>query len=292
MVTARWRRGRILAASVLLLAGAAVSPEMASAAGIQLADVTGEIDPALQDRLDQAAAAYKQLAAADIATAVAGTDKMVAALQGNDLQTARQAWVEVRAAYERCKVLTVKFPYLASGIDPKQSSSVGLRAVAAKLFTPGVPPPLPEAEALSDKLHTFQRVYAGATVYARGVIAGLGIRARQLTEWTGNGVAWDQVAAGQTSINGISVGDLREELQGMELAWNTVFAAIVTEKDKGVADRIAHEFADLKALLGVASFDLMDSRALEAGFQALADSVADAVRVIGWRPPRPEGSED
>jgi iron uptake system component EfeO len=188
--------------------------------------------------------------------------------------------------------LTVKFPYLASGIDPKVNNGAGFRAIAVKLFTPGSPPPLSESQALSDKLHTFQKIYALAPVYAHGVISGLGYRARRLVEWFQSEVAWDQVAAGQTSIDGISIIDLRNELQGMELAWNTVFAAIVADMDKGVSDRVAKEFADIKPLLAVASFDLMDSRALETQLQALAGSIGDSVRVIGWRPPRQEEAED
>src|SRR5262245_13342837 len=108
---------RIAGAIVLLSVVIALLPDRASgagngSAGTQLADVTGRIDPALQAQLDQAAATYKQLTAADIATAVTNADKMLAALESNDLETARQAWAETRAAYERCKVLTFKFPYL------------------------------------------------------------------------------------------------------------------------------------------------------------------------------------
>jgi hypothetical protein len=53
---------------------------------------------------------------------------------------------------KRCKVLTVKFPYLASCIDPRHDNRVGFRAIEAKLFTPGAPLPLAETHALSNKL--------------------------------------------------------------------------------------------------------------------------------------------
>jgi iron uptake system component EfeO len=258
----------------------------------QLVDVTGEIDPALQTQLDQAAATYKDQVAADIAAAVNNADRLSTALQDNDLDTARGAWIETRAAYERCKVISVKFPYLASGIDPKDTSRVGLRAIATKLFTPGAPPPLAQSQALSDKLHTFQKIFASEPVYAHGVISGLGYRARGLVDWLDKGVAWDKVAAGQTTIDGISTSDLQNELQGMEVAWNTVFAPTMANTDKGVGDRIAKEFADIKQLLAVASFDLVDSQALIRQLQALADSIADAVHAIGWLPPREEEAED
>ena len=289
---------RIGAATVLLLAAIPFWPNRAVGASgalggaIELADVTGQIDPALQSQLDQAAASYKQLAAADVAAAVTNADRMLTALQSNDLETARQAWGEARAAYQRCKVFSVKFPYLASGIDPKDSTRVGLRAIGAKLFTPGAAPPLAQSQALADKLHTFQKIYAGAPVYAHGVISGLGYRARGLADWLDRGVAWNQIVAGQTSIDGISISDLQNELQGMELAWNTVFAAIVADRDNGVASRVAKEFADIKPMLAVASFDLMDSQSVRSQVHALADSMADAVRAIGWLPPREEEAED
>ena len=142
-------------ASALLLAGACLWPGRAIADsgsapdGVQLAGwdmapdriTTVDIDPGLLVTLDQAAATYKQLAAADVASAVANIDKMLVALEASDVQTARQAFIDGRAAYKRCKVLTVKFPYLASGIDPRHDSRVGFRAIAAKLFTPRAPLP-------------------------------------------------------------------------------------------------------------------------------------------------------
>ena len=289
---------RFVAAGALLSLGVALLPERAMGAGgsagaaIQLAEAKSaadrvnmaDIDPALEARLDQAAATYKQLAAAVIATATANADKMVAALEAGDIQTARQAWTDARAAYQRCKVLTIKFPYVASGIDPRRDTTVGFRAIAAKLFTPGAPLPLAESQALADKMHTFQRVFAAEPVYAHGVIAGIGHRVGEL----GEGLPKD----GEPDVDGPSPRDMLNEVEGIELAWNTIFAAAVMEKSVGVADRVQSELAEVTRLLSVALRDQLDVQGLETGFKTLSISVSDAVEALGWRPPRPEDAED
>jgi hypothetical protein len=288
-------------ASALLLAGACLSPGRAIAdsgsapGGVQLAGwdmapdriTTVDIDPGLLVTLDQAAATYKQLAAADVASAVANIDKMLVALEASDAQTARQAFIDGRAAYKRCKVLTVKFPYLASGIDPRHDSRVGFRAIEAKLFTPGAPLPLAEAQALSDKLHTFRSVFAAEPVYAHGVMAGIYFRVHGLGEGLN-----ESSGEGKIGSRRYWLIDRQNEVAGIELAWNTVFSAAVKKTTAGVDDRVQKGFVEVNRLLGVASFDQLDVPAFETTSQMLADAISDAVLALGWRPPRPEDAED
>jgi iron uptake system EfeUOB component EfeO/EfeM len=297
---------RILAAIALLFAGDALLPDRANGGSgpaigrIQLVESnaasdrvnTADIDPALLAKLDRAAATYKQLAGADIASAVANVDQMLAALEANDVQTARRAWIDARAAYERCKVLTIKFPYLAGGIDPRLNSKVGFRSIEAKLFAPDAPLPLAESQALSDKVHTFQRVFAAEPIYAHGVMAGIGYRTRELAAKLEKEPSTDKTKGGPSSIGGTSLRDMQNEVEGIEIAWNTIFSTAVREKNGSVADRVETEFAEVRHLLSVGSGDQLDIQALATKSQMLADSISDAVLVLGWKPQRPEEAED
>jgi hypothetical protein len=288
-------------AGALLLAGICLPPRRAIAdtgfapGRVQLAGwdmapdriTTVNIDPGLLVTLDQAAATYKQLAAADVASAAANIDKMLVALEANDVETARQAFVDGRDAYNRCKVLTVKFPYLASGIDPRHDSKVGFRAIEAKVFAPGAPLPLAEAQALSDKLHTFRSVFAAEPVYAHGVMAGIYFRVHGLGEGLNEGSGEGRIGSRRYWLI-----DRQNEVAGIELAWNTVFSAAVKKTTTGVDDRVQKGFAEVNRLLGVASFDQLDVSAFETASQMLADAISDAVLALGWRPPRPEDAED
>jgi len=98
--------------------------------------------------------------------------------------------------------------------------------------------------------------------------------------------------SGQSSVNGTSLNDMQNEVEGIELAWRTIFSAAVKEENLGVAGRVENEFAEVKQLLSVASGDQLDVQGLETKLQMLSDSISDAVLALGWKPPRPEEAED
>ncbi len=115
--------------------GMGLTPAMAAGQpGIQIAesDSSSErtpgvgMDPALEAKLDEAAAAYKKLATADVDSLVANCEKLLAAVQANDIPTARQAWIDARANYERSEVFTIKFPFLDAAIDSWPNSEIGI----------------------------------------------------------------------------------------------------------------------------------------------------------------------
>ena len=201
--------------------------------GIQIAESNGSnerqpgvgMDPVLEAKLDEAAAAYKKLATADIDSLVVNSDKMLAALQANDIPTARQAWIDARAGYERSEIFTIKFPSLDAAINSWPNSETGFHGIEAKLFAPGAPLPLAEAQTLVDKVHTLQRVFNGEPLYAHGVIVGIGGLAFEMGESKAKG--------GESAISGTSLNDIQHNLEGIELAWNTVFAATMEQKNKG-----------------------------------------------------------
>ncbi|HSY85616.1 MAG TPA: EfeM/EfeO family lipoprotein [Verrucomicrobiae bacterium] len=242
------------------------------------------MDPALEAKLDEAAATYKKLATADIDSLVANSDKMLAALQANDIPTARQAWIDARAGYERSEIFTIKFPALDAAIDSWPNSETGFHGIEAKLFTPGAPLPLAEARTLVDKVHTLQKVFNGEPLYAHGVIVGIGGLAFEMGESKAKG--------GESAISGTSLNDIQHNLEGIERAWNTVFAATMEQKNKGVADRVKKEIAEIRQMVSVASLEQIDSPALEAKAEMLAGSVSDAAVELGWPAPNFTDTDD
>jgi len=272
---------------MLLAAGARLDAlaESATRPGIQLAEnnATSEkapnagMDPALEIRLDQAAAAYKQLAAADIAGLVANCQKMLAAMQAGDVRAARQAWIDARVGYERSEIFTIKFPSLDAAIDTWPSSEEGFHGIEARLFQPAGAMPIDLAQKLVGKVETLQRVFLAEPLYAHGVLVGIGALAFEVGESKSEG--------GESAISGTSLNDMQSNVYGIELAWNTVFVQVMAEKNKGVADRVAREIAEVKQLVSVSSLDQVDAPALEAKAEMLAGSVADAAVELGWKSP-------
>ena len=280
----------VRAASLMLAVSAGgrlLSPvtAVAQSPGIQLAESNSAnerqpgkgMDPALEAKLDAAAAAYKKLATADIDSLVANSDKMLAAMQAGDAAGARQAWIDARTGYERSEIFTVKFPSLDSAIDSWPNSETGFHVIEAKLFTPGAPLPLAETLALVDKVHTLQRVFNGEPLYGHGELVGIGSLAFELGESKAKG--------GESAISGTSLLDMQHNVDGIELAWKTVFAKIVRDKNAGVADRVEKEIAEVRQLVSVASLDQVDAQALEQKAEMLAGSVSDAAVELGWPAP-------
>ena len=97
------------------------------------------MDPELEAKLDALAAEYKKLATVNIDSLVANSDKMLGAMQAGDVATARQAWIDARAGYERSEIFTIKFPSLDAAIDSWPNSETGFHGIEAKLFTAGAP---------------------------------------------------------------------------------------------------------------------------------------------------------
>jgi iron uptake system component EfeO len=275
----------ILSAIGLGLSPAMAGGHKAAQPGIQIAESNSSsertpgvgMDPAREAKLDEFAAAYKKLATADVDRLVANCDKMLAAVQANDIPAARQAWIDARASYERSEIFTIKFPSLDADIDSWPSDDTGFHGVEAKLFTPGAPSPLVETQMLVDKVHTLQKVFNGEPLYAHGVIVGIGALAFELGEGKAQG--------GESAISGTSLNDMQHNVEGIELAWSIVFSATMQKVNQGVAGRVEKEIAEVKQLVNVPSLTQVDSAQLQAKAEMLAGSVSDAAVELGWPAP-------
>lgn len=244
----------------------------------------GAIAPSLEAELDQRAAAYKQIGLADIARLAEATDKIVAALQANDLEAARAAWLDARMYYERSEVFTFKFPYLVSSIDPWPDATSGFHAVEEGIFAPSGPPPVAAAQELADKVHTLQNVFASQPLYAHGVLVGMGALAFQIGD--------SKSLQDQSATSGASLSDLQHNVEGIETAWNTVFAQIMKDRNNGIGERVEKQIAATKTLLAVPSFKSLDTAALAEATKQLDEALSDTAVDLGWRQPNFTETDD
>jgi iron uptake system EfeUOB component EfeO/EfeM len=240
-------------------------------------NTNGSADPTLETSLDEAAAAYKQLGAADVASMVANADRMLAALRAKDIGTARQAWIDTRRFYERSEVFIFMYPDLIASVDAWPMATQGFHAVETALFTPGSPLPLAEAEQLTEKLHLLQRIFTAQPLYAHELLMGIGTLAFTIGD--------SKALQDQSAASGTSLADLQQNVEGMELAWNKVLAPTIWAHDKGSAGRIETQLAAVKELVGAPSFDQIDTKALAKATQQLQDALADAAVSLRWRRP-------
>lgn len=243
----------------------------------------GAIDPGLEAQLDDKALAYRQMALEDMARMVASADRMLAAMQSNDVQAARQEWKTTRVFFERTQTVTYMAPDIIAIIDDWPYATEGFHAVEAQLFVPGAPLPLAETQRLVQQLRRLQRVLMPDPLSAHEVLIGIGTLAYQIYD--------SKPLQDQSSVSSTSLQDMQHNVEGMELAWNTVFVDIMTDLEPGAAGRVTHHLATVKQLLAVASFNRLDVPQLQAEAGELNNALGELALSVNWRQPDFTGSD-
>jgi iron uptake system component EfeO len=234
--------------------------------------------------IDDAAEAYKQAAQADIDSIVAGSEKLVEALKKGDIPAARHAWIDARVGYERSETFAEPlFPDLDSAIDTWPEAKTGFHAVEAKLFVDGTTPPVTEAEDLLVTAKALQAAMPKAKLTGEILIGGIASLAFEVGEGKSKG--------GESRVSGTSLNDMQHNVEGIERAWNAVFAGPVAAKDPKLAKRVQDQLAEVKSLVSVSSLDKLDPPSFEKKAEMLAGSLADAAVALGYPAPKFEEEE-
>ncbi len=227
---------------------------------------------------DAAATAYKKAAAAQIDGMIAGVEDMAAAMELGDFATARNAWIESHAGWERLEVLTVDlFPDMQQGIDGWPHTRTGFHAVEIWLFAQTPQFPKWETAELLDELYRFRRVFAQSDLTGRFLIAGMATLAYEISAKESGG--------GESSVSTTSLDDLRHNMEGLDGIWKTTFADAVAVKHKDLANNITTRIAGIIALITVPSEDQLDQPTLQQEVEQLAAELAEATVTLGWTKP-------
>jgi iron uptake system component EfeO len=224
-----------------------------------------------------AAQAYKQEATAQIDAVIASADAMAAAMQQGDFATARKAWLESHAGWERLEVITDDlYPDLQDGIDGWPNSKTGYHAVETWLFAQTPQFPKWETAELLDELNRFRRVLAQTEINGYFLLAGTATLAFEMGE--------DQSDARESALSGTSIVDMRHNMEGLSRVWS-IFADAVALKHKDLADDINTRIAGIVALLDVSSDDQLDGATIKQETEELAAKLAAAAVALGWAAP-------
>jgi len=231
---------------------------------------------------DAAAVAYKKAAATEIDSLIAAAEDMAAAMQLGDFATARKAWIESHAAWERLEVVTVDlFPDLQEGIDGWPRARTGYHAVETWLFAQAPQFPKWETAELLDELYRFRRVFTQADLKGFFLMAGMATLAYE--------IGAEESGGGESRVSGTSLDDLRNNMEGLDRIWKTTFADAVAAKHKYLADTINTQIAGIFALITVPSEDQLDQPTLQEEAEQLAAKLAEATMALGW--PKPNYKE-
>jgi len=233
--------------------------------------------PAQSEALDSAAERYRPLMAEQIERSLAGARAMREALLANDIEAAQSAWIKSRVGWERAEVFTSGFTELDREIDAWPNAVTGFHAIEAKLFGAGRLDAQPETDALIFHLTDLRSKIRDTRLTAQGLLEGAAKLAYEIGESKADG--------GESRFSGTSLDDMRNNLDGIESVFRTVFARAIETRDPKLAEGLKAKIVRLQTLLHVPTLKALDSRTLRSESEELIIAFRTAAPVIGLRQP-------
>ena len=204
------------------------------------ADTKADTGPAAP--LDAAIARYRSQLIEDVDRSVASVQKLRASVASGDLAAAKQAWIEARVGWERSEVFTSGFaPELDRDIDAWPNGATGFHAIEAKLFGAGGTDVAGEVDALLHSLSDMATTARNITLTPQGLLDGLTRLAYEVGE--------SKVDGGESRISGTSIDDMRNNVDGIELAYGTIFASAIESRDRNLHATARRQIDELKTML-------------------------------------------
>jgi len=232
----------------------------------------------VEDPLDAVAEGLRPSLAEDIGQALAGAQTLHERLSAHDLEGARKAWIAARVGWERAEVFTGGFvPDLDEKIDSWPNARTGFHAIEARLFGAAEADMATEANTLVFYLTDLDIKVRDAPMSAQRVLTGTARLAYEVGE--------DKADGGESRFSGTSLDDMRNNLIGIESAYDIVFAAAVAHADSALDKTIRAQIDQLKTLLDAPDLKTIDSTKLRAVSEALVLSLRSAAPKLGLLAP-------
>jgi iron uptake system EfeUOB component EfeO/EfeM len=199
-------------------------------------------DTGLAPSLDAAIERYRSQLIEDVDRSVTGVQKLRASAASGDLAAAKQAWIEARVGWERSEVFTGGFaPELDRDIDAWPNGATGFHAIEAKLFGAGRTDVASEADALLHSLSDMATTARNIRLTPQGLLDGVTRLAYEVGE--------NKVDGGESRISGTSIDDMRNNVDGIELAYGTIFASAIESRDRNLQATAQRQIDELKTTL-------------------------------------------
>ena len=229
------------------------------------------------EMLDAAAESYRPLMTEEITHSLAGATALRDAILASDLTGAQRAWIDSRIGWERAEVFTSGFTELDREIDAWPNAATGFHAIEAKLFGAGRLDIKPETDALIFHLTDLRVTIRDTRLSAQGLLDGAAKLAYEVGESKADG--------GESRFSGTSLDDMRNNADGLESVYRTVFAGALEARDPKLAEELREKLDGLRLLLQVPTLSELDSRKLRAESEGLIIALQTAAPLLGLQPP-------
>jgi iron uptake system component EfeO len=255
-----------------------VSPWASALSIATLAAALMGMEPVRATTLDDGAEQYRSHLIADADRTLASARTLAASAAAGDLAGAKKAWIEARVGWERSEVFTAGFvPELDRDIDAWPNGAIGFHAIEAKLFGANRTDFENEANELLRNLSQLSARVRNTPLTPQGLLDGVVRLAFELGE--------SKVDGGESRVSGTSLDDMRNNVDGIELAWRTVFAPTAESRDRQVDVGIRRSIEELKAMVAVGELRRVDPDRLRISTEELVLKLQNAAPLLDLKKP-------
>ena len=235
-------------------------------------------EPGRAATLDDGAEQYRSHLIMDVDRTLASVRTLAASAAAGNLPAAKQAWIEARVGWERSEVFTTVFvPELDRDIDAWPNGVIGFHAIEARLFGANRTDFENEANGLVRNLSELSARVRSTPLTPQGLLDGIVRLAYELGE--------SKVDGGESRVSGTSLNDMRNNVDGIELAWRTIFAATAESRDRQVDVGMRRSIEELKAMVDVGELRRVDPDRLRIATEELVLKLQNAAPLLDLKKP-------
>lgn len=210
---------------------------------------------------------------------VQGVERVDAAIEQQDLDAARSAWINARYGWERGETFyAVFFPKFDARIDSWPDAKHGFHALEVALFKRG---DLDAAATLSERLgrdvHALRDAFANTELTRQGLLNGLAGLVFEIGEAKAGG--------GESPFSGTSLQDMQNNMVGVETTYYLAFAPKLSNKNPQLHRAILNSMVELTATLRVDDISRLNQQKVMRLSGQLAGQLVRAAEPLGLEQP-------
>jgi iron uptake system EfeUOB component EfeO/EfeM len=236
------------------------------------------ISPCRADTLEEAAERYRPYMIEQIDQSLAGARALRERLNANDVEGAKREWIAARVGWERAEVFTSGFvPDLDAEIDAWPNAVMGFHAIEAGLFGRQPDKIDEQTDALIFHLADLDVKVHLIELAPQRLLNGTARLAYEIGESKADG--------GESRLSGTSLNDMRNNADGIALAYQTIFASALSARDPQLAQMAQAVIAQLRDLVAVDDLRELDPDKLRTTSEELIVALQNSAPKIGLRAP-------
>jgi iron uptake system component EfeO len=236
------------------------------------------MQPVRAAMLDDGVERYRSHLIADADRTLSAARTLAGSAAAGDLAGAKQAWIDARVGWERSEVFTARFvPELDRDIDAWPNGAIGFHAIEARLFGANRTDFDNEANELTRNLSQLSARVRDTALTPQGLLDGVVRLAFELGE--------NKVDGGESRLSGTSLNDMRNNVDGIELAWRMIFAPTAVSRDRQIDEGIQRGIEELKAMVAVGDLRRVDPDRLRIASEELVLKLQNAAPLLDLKKP-------